>query len=48
MSKILQLKRNEGVLPNKEAAVEALREALQRGKEGESMVAIYNEEKEEV
>ena len=42
MSKILQLKRNEGVLPNKEAALDALREALKNGKAGEPMVAIFN------
>lgn len=42
MSKILQLKRNEGVLPNKEAALDALREALKNGKAGEPMVVIFN------
>lgn len=36
------MKRNEGVLPNKEAALDALREALKNGKAGEPMVAIFN------
>lgn len=48
MSKILQLKRNEGVLQSKEAALDALRKALKNGKAGEPMVAIFNEGKEEV
>ena len=46
MSKILQLKRNEGVLPSKEAALDVLREALKSGKGGEPMVAIYGKEEE--